>query len=229
MSDTASSDEEIVEVDDYDKEAQDDHDDDNDDDEDDDESISELGSWRQVHAQLVEAVSIAREAVAAKKLQRRFWLEDICANLTEDGKLTATSVWKRPVPPKKTVKKKKKKVKPEPKPKKKAPAKKKKDTEDADDDGPKKKKIRLTLKRKPKSPSPPPEPVQDLDDEETSEEEEEDDESEAGTNMEYQRDASGGHTADYANAAHWGGGHHTGFLVRNDNCYMRVEVSAAGY
>ena len=53
----------------------DDNNDEDDGNDNDDESTSELDSWRQVHAQLVQAVSIAREAVAAKELQRRFWLE----------------------------------------------------------------------------------------------------------------------------------------------------------
>jgi hypothetical protein len=60
-----------------------------------------LEAWRQVHAQLLRAVTMAREAVAAKKAQRRFWMEEICANLTEEGSLTSSSVWKRPVPSRK--------------------------------------------------------------------------------------------------------------------------------
>ena len=57
---------------------------------------SVMEAWRQVHRHLVRAVAIGREAVAAKKAQRRFWMEEICANLTEEGNLTQTSVWKRP-------------------------------------------------------------------------------------------------------------------------------------
>jgi hypothetical protein len=118
-------------------------------------SQNELDSWRQVHEQLTNAVIIAKEAVAAKKLQRRFWLEEICANLTEEGKLTSNSVWKRPIPVKKIVVKrtpkpkepvvKKRKPKAEPKPKK---PRKKKSIGDDDEEGlglPKKKKIRLKL------------------------------------------------------------------------------------
>lgn len=63
-------------------------------------------SWRQVHSHLVEAVQVARAAVAAKRAQRRFWLEEICGNLSESGKLLPTSVWKRPIAPKKTPAKK---------------------------------------------------------------------------------------------------------------------------
>lgn len=60
------------------------------------ESQSELTAWREVHKRLTEAVIIAKEAVAAAKAQRRYWLEEIAANLTTEGKLTATSVWKKP-------------------------------------------------------------------------------------------------------------------------------------
>ena len=43
----------------------------------DDLSNNELESWREVHGLLIKAVLVAREAVAAKKAQRRFWLEEI--------------------------------------------------------------------------------------------------------------------------------------------------------
>ena len=163
-----------------DSENTEDENEDNENDDDDTGSTSELDSWKQVHAQLVHALSIAREAVAAKKLQRRLWLEEICANLTEEGKLTPTSVWTRPTLYKKpgaskrkpavggvVAPKKKRVVKPEggtaDKPKKK-PGRKKKTAEGEDGpdpDGEKKKKIRLSLKAKKegktapsKSPSP---------------------------------------------------------------------------
>lgn len=78
---------------------------------DDDEALEEeeemkqspLEAWRQVHSHLIRAVTVAREAVAAKKAQRRFWMEEICANLTEEGSLTNSSVWKRPVSPRKPL------------------------------------------------------------------------------------------------------------------------------
>lgn len=57
---------------------------------------NDIDTWKQLHKKLLEAVLVAREAVAAQKAQKRFWLEELAANLTEDGKLTATSVWKRP-------------------------------------------------------------------------------------------------------------------------------------
>lgn len=65
---------------------------------------SQLEAWRDVHTHLVHAVGIAREAVASKKLQRRFWLEEICSNLTEKGRLVTSSVWNRPTAPKRTAK-----------------------------------------------------------------------------------------------------------------------------
>lgn len=67
-----------------------------------------LEGWKQVHTQLIDAILVAKEAVAAKKLQRRYWMEEICSNLTpETGKLTATSIWKQPVASKDRVKQKK--------------------------------------------------------------------------------------------------------------------------
>lgn len=64
---------------------------------------NELDAWREVHGLLTNALLVAKEAVGAKKVQRRFWLEEICANLTDGGKLTQNSVWLRPSPPKKTA------------------------------------------------------------------------------------------------------------------------------
>jgi hypothetical protein len=57
---------------------------------------TQLDSWKQVHAHLTKAILAARESVQAKKRQRRFWLETICANLSKDGKLTQRSTWQRP-------------------------------------------------------------------------------------------------------------------------------------
>lgn len=70
------------------------------------ESRSEIKAWRQVHARLTEAVIVAQEAVTAAKAQRRYWLEEIAANLTSEGKLTTTSVWKKPSKVKAIVKRK---------------------------------------------------------------------------------------------------------------------------
>lgn len=53
-------------------------------------------AWKQVHFHLTKAVIVARQSIEAKKRQRRFWLETICNNLTEEGKLAPHSVWKRP-------------------------------------------------------------------------------------------------------------------------------------
>lgn len=60
------------------------------------EDTSDLVAWKEVHSSLIEAVKSAKAAVDAQKAQRRFWLEEICSNLNEQGKLTPTSVWKRP-------------------------------------------------------------------------------------------------------------------------------------
>mmetsp|Transcript_780 Transcript_780/g.1203 ORF Transcript_780/g.1203 Transcript_780/m.1203 type:complete len:218 (-) Transcript_780:46-699(-) len=57
---------------------------------------SDIESWRKVHESLIESIIVAREAVAAAKAQRRYWLEEICANLTPEGKLTSASIWKKP-------------------------------------------------------------------------------------------------------------------------------------
>lgn len=121
---------------------------------------SELEAWREVHRHVTHAVLVAKEAVAVAKAQRRYWMEEICANLTPEGKLTATSVWKKPTetpsPRKKTTAKRKQ---PQPQQLPERPRK----TEDTDDeeppaeklktkrkkkmdDEPKKKRIRLSLK-----------------------------------------------------------------------------------
>jgi hypothetical protein len=57
---------------------------------------TQLEAWKQVHEHLAKAVMVARKSVEAKKRQRRFWLETICANLTPEGKLTSKSTWLRP-------------------------------------------------------------------------------------------------------------------------------------
>jgi len=58
----------------------------------------DLETMREVHATLLEAVRKAQEAVAIQSAQRRYWLEEFASNLTDDGKLIAHSLWKRPVP-----------------------------------------------------------------------------------------------------------------------------------
>jgi hypothetical protein len=55
----------------------------------------ELQAWREVHAHLSKAVLVAQEAVAVAKTNRRYWLEEICANVTPEGKLINTSCWKK--------------------------------------------------------------------------------------------------------------------------------------
>lgn len=58
-------------------------------------SDDELHAWRQVHAHLSKAIAVAQEAVAVAKANRRYWLEEICANVTPEGKLINTSSWKK--------------------------------------------------------------------------------------------------------------------------------------
>jgi hypothetical protein len=120
---------------------------------------SELNAWKEVHATLTEAVKRAQDAVHAQKTQRRFWMEEICANLTGEGKLKPTSVWKRPVVQKKSAvkkpsvpkpagtKRKKKDPDTTAKPAKK-PRKKKAANNEGESDGPKPKKIKISLKKK---------------------------------------------------------------------------------
>ena len=114
------------------------------DDGDDDEppNPEELEAWKQIHQHLKKAILIAQEAVRAKKMQRRYWMEEICANLTEEGKLISTSVWQRPKGKRKSVTKKVKKETKESKVKNKGTKKRK----EAIDDGSSTKK-RPTIKR----------------------------------------------------------------------------------
>jgi hypothetical protein len=88
-------------------------------------SSADLQAWREVHKRLTEAVIVAKEAVAAAKSQRRYWLEEIAANLTPEGKLTATSPWKKTIKPKSSSTGKRKSL-----------AKRSEDTETDDDDVP---------------------------------------------------------------------------------------------
>lgn len=68
---------------------------------------SELETWREAHKNLMDAVIVAREAVDAAKAQRRYWMEEICANLSPEGRLTQNSLWRQRVTPKKAAPKKK--------------------------------------------------------------------------------------------------------------------------
>ena len=56
------------------------------------EPQSQLEAWQEVHASLTRAVLVAREAIASKKLQRRFWLETICGNLAHPSEVKTTSL-----------------------------------------------------------------------------------------------------------------------------------------
>lgn len=104
----------------------------------------ELEAWREVHRHLTQAVLAAREGVAAAKAQRRFWMEEICGNLTPEGKLVQSSVWKRPAP----IKARKTPKKSTPKTEKAPPKRKKKKTEGDDEAKPKKKKSSGKRKKK---------------------------------------------------------------------------------
>lgn len=55
----------------------------------------ELQAWREVHDRLTKAILVAKEAVAVAKAQRRYYLEEHCANVTPEGKLVNTSAWKK--------------------------------------------------------------------------------------------------------------------------------------
>lgn len=55
----------------------------------------ELQAWREVHDHLSKAVLVTTEAVAVAKAERRYLVEEIFVNLTPDGKLSNTSVWKK--------------------------------------------------------------------------------------------------------------------------------------
>ena len=70
---------------------------------------AEIKSWREAHKLLSHAVLVSNEAVDSIRAQRRYWMEEICSNLTSVGTLASTSVWKKPVAPKKAVKKRRKK------------------------------------------------------------------------------------------------------------------------
>jgi outer membrane biosynthesis protein TonB len=191
-----------------------------------------LDAWRQINGHLTSAVLISKEAVAAKKLQRRFWMEEICANVTEEGKLTYKSVWKRPVPSKKiaaaakkTVTKKRKKAEPKSKKmtakKKKTEKKQEQTNEDSKVVAPKK----LTLKlKKPPTEAPRQEAAageeveqesQDTSDEENHSESE----MVSATKAAYQSDSmhndrEGSHeSSSYGRVPSWGSSQHDNYMV----------------
>lgn len=56
-------------------------------------------AWEEVHSTLLKACELAQDSLNAQKMQYRFWLEEITANLTTDGHLTPTSVWTHPKRP----------------------------------------------------------------------------------------------------------------------------------
>lgn len=56
-----------------------------------------IDAWREVHRHLTLAISAAQDGIVAEKSKRRFLLEEICANVTAEGKLTQNSSWKEQV------------------------------------------------------------------------------------------------------------------------------------
>jgi hypothetical protein len=67
---------------------------------------NELEAWREVHGKLLMACELAQEAVDEERRALRYWMEELAANLTEDGQRTANSVWTPPMLPKSAPKKK---------------------------------------------------------------------------------------------------------------------------
>jgi hypothetical protein len=55
---------------------------------------TEYETWKNVHQMLLEAVQATEQTVTILKIQKRYWLEEICSNLTNDGKLAANSTWR---------------------------------------------------------------------------------------------------------------------------------------
>eukprot|EP00977_Amphora_coffeiformis_P018962 scaffold6808_cov144-Amphora_coffeaeformis.AAC.6 len=68
---------------------------------------NELEAWREVHSKLLIACELAQESVDAERMQHRYWMEELAVNLTDEGQLTANSVWAKACAPKKTLSKKK--------------------------------------------------------------------------------------------------------------------------
>jgi hypothetical protein len=188
-----------------------------------------LDAWRQINDHLTSAVLISKEAVAAKKLQRRFWMEELCANLTEEGKSTYKSAWKRPVPSKKTAPKKtvtKKRKKAEPKPKKMTAKKKKTEKKErTNGDGKLVAPKKLTLKlKKPPTEAPRQEAVAgeevEQDSQDTSDEENHSESEMASpTKAAYQSDSmyndrEGSHElSSYGHVPSWGSSRHDNYMV----------------
>jgi hypothetical protein len=57
---------------------------------------TELEKWESIHALLKRSVLKAQAAVAVQQAQKRYWLEQLAANLNDAGKVeTTTSTWKK--------------------------------------------------------------------------------------------------------------------------------------
>jgi hypothetical protein len=121
--------------------------------------MDEKDLWLEAHRLLSQAVLVANEAVDAARAQRRYWMEEICANVTADGTLISTSGWKIPTAPKKMVTKKPR-IRQEPTAKKPTIVRRKK-KDDPNSEPPKKKfKLKMTA-----APPPPPNDEEDEEDE----------------------------------------------------------------
>ena len=176
---------------------------------------NELEAWREVHTKLLIACELAQEAVDAERMQQRYWMEELAANLTlpeggnaDELQLASTSVWARPVAPKKTISKKKmtqlykkRKGKPESKGKRKASAlrekkPKRRDNGDGEEDSsmgaggpPRKLRIKMKNKKPAASPAtPPPAPAPAAREEQYEESEEEEDEDDEVDNDDFDDD-----------------------------------------
>ena len=62
------------------------------------DAVPQLEVWQEVHSSLLHAIRKSQAGIAVEKAQRRFWLEEIAANLNEDGTLKNKSIWQRPAP-----------------------------------------------------------------------------------------------------------------------------------
>lgn len=202
-------------------------------------STALLDSWKQIHGQLTKAVLISQEAIAAKKLQRRYWMEEICANLTEEGKLTHSSVWKRAVPSKKStskkaVTKKRKKTEQkskEPKQKKAAAKKKKMEKQEPSSAEESKvvppKKLTIKLKKPPKEVAPPQEEESVEQESQVTSDEEKRSESEmdSGKKLTYQDDRryddrEESHESGFGQGPPWGPRQTDNYMVSSSYSYV---------
>uniref|UniRef100_A0A7S1UR26 Uncharacterized protein n=1 Tax=Grammatophora oceanica TaxID=210454 RepID=A0A7S1UR26_9STRA len=58
-------------------------------------SSHDLAAWREAHIHLQQAVLVAREGLSVARAQRRYWLQEIAANIAVSGKLVPSSSWRK--------------------------------------------------------------------------------------------------------------------------------------